>query len=60
MVNETKKYFFASLPWKQVKVYWLARMGQNFDQAKPDDTFWLMPNILKGIVHEKYVMPEFC
>ena len=23
--------FFASFPWKQVKVYWLARMGRNFD-----------------------------
>ena len=26
-------------PSKQVKVYWLARMGQNFDQAKRDITF---------------------
>ena len=24
-------FFFASFPWKQVKVYWLARMGRNFD-----------------------------
>ena len=23
--------FFASFPWKQVKVYWLAMMGPNFD-----------------------------
>ena len=23
--------FFASFSWKQVKVYWLARMGRNFD-----------------------------
>ena len=26
-------------------------MGQNFDQAKCDDTFWPLPNILKGSVH---------
>ena len=44
------EFFFASFPWKQVKVYWLARMGQNFDQAKCDNTFWPMPNILKGSV----------
>ena len=31
--------FFASFPWKHVKVYWLARMGQNFDKVKRDDTF---------------------
>ena len=42
--------FFASFPWKQVKVYWLARMGQNFDQAKRDNTFWPRPNILKNVV----------
>ena len=41
-----KKIFLASFPWKQVKVYWLARMGQNFDQAKSDDSFWPRPNIL--------------
>ena len=29
----------ASFPLKQVKVYWLARMGQNFDQAKQENTF---------------------
>ena len=45
------EFFFASFPWKQVKVYWLARMGQNFDQAKRDDTFWPMQNILTGTVH---------
>ena len=44
------QYFFASFPWKQVKVYWLARMGQNFDQAKRDNTFWPRPNILTGSV----------
>ena len=38
--------FFASFPWKQVKVYWIARMGQNFDQDKCDNTFWPRPNIL--------------
>ena len=43
-------YFFASFPWQQFKVYWLARMGQNFDQAKRDNTFWPWPNILNGIV----------
>ena len=25
-------------------------MGQNFNQAKRDDTFWPMPNILNGSV----------
>ena len=25
------EFFFASFSSKQVKVYWLARMGQNFD-----------------------------
>ena len=45
-----KKFFFAFFPWKLVKVYWLARMGQNFDQAKCDNNFGLMPNILKGSV----------
>ena len=42
--------FFALFPWTQVKVYWLARMGQNFDQAKHDNTSWLRPNILTGSV----------
>ena len=28
------------------KVSWLARMGQNFDQAKRDNSFWPRPNIL--------------
>ena len=32
------------------KVPWLARMGQNFYQVKRDNTFWPMPNILKGSV----------
>ena len=32
-------FFFAFFPLKQVKVYLLARMGQNFDQAKCDSTF---------------------
>ena len=27
----------------------LKRMGQNFDQAKRNDTFWPMPNILTGV-----------
>ena len=45
-----KNFFFAFFPWKLVKVYWLARMAQNFDQAKRDNTFWPMPNILKGSV----------
>ena len=44
-INKQNKFL-----WKQVKVYWLARMGQNFDQAKRDYTFWPMPNILKGSV----------
>ena len=29
-------------------------MGQNFDQAKHDDTFWPMPNILNPSVGFKY------
>ena len=43
-------FFFAFFPWKLVKVYWLARMAQNFDQAKRDNTFWPTPNILGGSV----------
>ena len=46
-----KNFFFAFFPWKQVKVYWLARMGQNFDQGTNASTFWPRPNILKGSVH---------
>ena len=42
--------FFAFFIWKLVKVYWLARMAQNFDQAKRDNTFWPTPNILGGSV----------
>ena len=49
---QKKKFFFAFFPWKLVKVYWLARMGQNFEQVKRDNTFWPMPNILKGSVAE--------
>ena len=45
-----KNFFFAFFAWKQVKVYWLARMGQNFDQGKRDSTFWPRQNILKGSV----------
>ena len=52
-----KKFFFAFFPWKQVKVYWLARMGQNFDQGKRDSTFWPRPNILKGSV---FFNPRLC
>ena len=29
---------------------WLASFGQNFDQAKRDNTFWPRPNILHGKV----------
>ena len=50
------QYFFASFPWKQVKVYWLARMGQNFDQAKRDNTFWPRPNILHPSVVTKIAL----
>ena len=32
-------------------VDWLARMAQNFDQAKHDNTFWPTPNILGGSVY---------
>ena len=53
----SKKFFFASFSWKQVKVYWLARMGQNFDQAKRDNTFWTRPNILYPSV--AYMSPSF-
>ena len=31
----------------------IARMGQNFDEAKRDNTFWPMLNILKGSVSVK-------
>ena len=41
-----KYFFFASFTWKQFKVYWLAKMGQNFDLAKCDNTFWPRPDIL--------------
>ena len=32
-------------------------MGQNFDQAKRDNTFWPMPNILEGSVltHQGFI-----
>ena len=50
-----KKFFFAFFSWKLDKVYWLARMGQNFGQVKRDNTFSPMPNILKGSVHSSLV-----
>ena len=53
--NSTINLFFASFSWKSVKVYWLARMGQNFDQVKRDNTFWPMPIILKGSVREDII-----
>ena len=34
-----KKKKIASFSCKMAKVSWLARMGQNFDQAKFDNTF---------------------
>jgi hypothetical protein len=34
-----KKKKIASFSCKMAKVSWLARMGQNFDQAKCDNTF---------------------
>ena len=34
-----KKKKFASFSCKMAKVSWLARIGQNFDQAKCDNTF---------------------
>ena len=43
-------FFFALFTWKLVIVYWLARMAQNFDQAKRDNTIWTTPNILGGSV----------
>ena len=54
-----KKFFFAFFPWKQVKVYWLARMGQNFDQGTNDSTFWPRPNILKGSVSDSQLKIYF-
>ena len=42
--------FFCFIPMKTSQSFWLARMGQNFDQAKRDNTFWPMLNILKGSV----------
>jgi hypothetical protein len=50
---QKKKFFFAFFQWKLVKVYWLARMAQNFDQAKRDNTFWPTPNILGGSVQSR-------
>ena len=48
---QKKNYlFFTSVPWKQVKSYLSAKMAQNFDQAKHDNTLWPMPNVLKGSV----------
>ena len=44
-----KKKEFTSFPWKLVKVYWLARMDQNFDQAKGDNNFWPIPNFWRGV-----------
>jgi hypothetical protein len=39
-------FIFFSFPWKSVKVSWIARLGQNFDQAKWDNTFCHRPNII--------------
>ena len=49
-VGHFEFFFFASFSCKMAKVSWLARMGQNFDQAKCDNTFWPRPNILTGSV----------
>ena len=43
-----KTFFFC---FRHVKVYWLTRMGQNFDQVKRDNTFWHRPNILHSSVY---------
>ena len=43
-------FFFAFFQRNLVIVYWLARMAQNFNQAKRDNTFWTTPNILGGSV----------
>ena len=53
---QKKKKNYASLSWKHVKVYWLARIGQNFDQAKRDNTFWPKPNILHPSVPHKQAL----
>ena len=55
-----KKNCFASFPWKSVKVYWLARIAQNFDQAKGDYTFWIMPNILMKSVQQEEPLSNTC
>jgi hypothetical protein len=39
-------FIFAFFPWKQVKGYGLVRMGQNFEQAKREGTFWPIPTLL--------------
>ena len=54
-----KKHFFAFFPWKQVKFYWLARTGQNFDQAKRDNSFWPRPNILPPSVCTITLNPDW-
>ena len=46
----TNIFFLLLFPRKHVKVYWLARMAQNFDQTKHDNTFWPGPNIMHGSV----------
>ena len=43
-------FFLLQFAWKLVRCYWLARMGQNFDQAKCDITFWPLANILMARV----------
>ena len=52
---QEKIFFFAFFPWKLVKVYWLARMGQNFDQAKRDNTFWPDQTFWQGVYTKEEV-----
>ena len=57
-IGGTAKWAFFSRPFRffllhsneKMSSFWLARMGQNCDQAKHDDTFWPVPNILTGCV----------
>ena len=56
--------FFAFFPWKQVKGYGLVRMGQNFEQAKREGTFWPIPTLLfhspELIFHIMKSGPDIC
>ena len=55
-----KNFFFASFPWKLVKVYWLARVGQNFDDYPGFQPKITPPNISAGSVCNFYFICSQC